>query len=83
MKTLLIIVAIFIVIIGVLVVVTYPRYNREMRAAREHLKAESVILNTNQGEHRIRCERRRDTCFNAPWGGRTVMTKGFGPVSCI
>jgi len=50
MKTLSIIVAILIVIISAIVIVTYPKYNREMRAAREHLKAESVILNTDQGD---------------------------------
>jgi pimeloyl-ACP methyl ester carboxylesterase len=50
MKILLIIVAILIVIAGVLVIVTYPRYSREMRAAREHLQAESEILNTDKGD---------------------------------
>jgi len=50
MKILLIIVAILIVITGVLVIVTYPRYSREMKASREHLQAESEILNTDQGD---------------------------------
>jgi pimeloyl-ACP methyl ester carboxylesterase len=50
MKTLLIIVAFLIVIIGVIVMVTYPRYSREMRAARKHLQADSEILNTDQGD---------------------------------
>jgi fermentation-respiration switch protein FrsA (DUF1100 family) len=50
MKTLLIIVAILVVITGVLVIVTYPRYSREMRAARNHLQSESEILNTDKGE---------------------------------
>jgi pimeloyl-ACP methyl ester carboxylesterase len=49
MKTLLIIVAILIVIIGAIVIVTYPRYSRGMKAAREHLQADSKILNTDQG----------------------------------
>jgi pimeloyl-ACP methyl ester carboxylesterase len=47
-KILLIIVAILIVITGVLVIVTYPRYSREIKAAREHLQAESEIMNTDK-----------------------------------
>jgi pimeloyl-ACP methyl ester carboxylesterase len=50
MKTLLILVAILIVIIGVIVIVTYPKYSREMKVARERLEAESEILNTDQGD---------------------------------
>jgi pimeloyl-ACP methyl ester carboxylesterase len=50
MKILLIIVAILIVIAGVLVMVTYPRYSREMRAARKYLQADSEILNTDKGD---------------------------------
>jgi pimeloyl-ACP methyl ester carboxylesterase len=50
MKTLLIIVALLIVITGVLVAITYPQYSREMKAAREHLQAESEILNTDKGD---------------------------------
>jgi pimeloyl-ACP methyl ester carboxylesterase len=50
MKTLLIIVAILVVITGVLVIVTYPRYSREMRASRKHLQSESEILNTDKGD---------------------------------
>jgi pimeloyl-ACP methyl ester carboxylesterase len=50
MKTLLIIVSILIVIAGVLVIATYPRYSREMRVAREHLQAGSEILKTDKGD---------------------------------
>jgi pimeloyl-ACP methyl ester carboxylesterase len=49
MKILSIIVATIIVITGALIIVTYPRYSREMKAARKHLQADSEILSTDKG----------------------------------
>ncbi len=50
MKIWLIVVIVLVCIVFVFLVLTYPRYHREMRTARDRLSANSEILNTNLGE---------------------------------
>lgn len=50
MRVLLIISVILVCVAVMLVITTYPRFHREMRAVRDHLIADSNILKTYQGD---------------------------------
>ena len=50
MKVLLIIVAVLVCVVFVFITLTYPGYNREMRAARARLLAHGRILTTDHGD---------------------------------
>jgi pimeloyl-ACP methyl ester carboxylesterase len=91
MKTFLIIVAIFVVIIGAIVIVTYPKYSREMRTAREHLQAESGILNTDQGDIEYAVKGKGKTVLmlhgagggydQGLWAGKLYLGEGYKFIS--